>query len=122
MTVLKKTIRALLIALFWLLVWWGGSALYAKPLLLPSPFRVFETLFELLQTSDFYLVVLNSLKNILVGFLSALAIGILLAIATSRIRIMRDLLMPFMTVIKATPVASFIILAMLREALIISAI
>ena len=106
----KKALRAFLIALFWLLVWWGASALYAKPLLLPSPISVFKTLLDLLQTADFYLVVLNSLKNILIGFLSALVIGILLAIATSRLRIARDLLMPFMTVIKATPVASFIIL------------
>lgn len=107
---LKKICRVLLIAAFWFAVWWGAAELYAKPLLFPSPVKVLATLFELLTTANFYLVVLNSLKNILIGFLTALIAGVFLAFLTSKIKLLYDTVVPFMTVIKATPVASFIIL------------
>ena len=106
----KKICRILLIAAFWLFIWWGGALLYGKPLILPSPPDVLETLGELLQTKEFYLFTLNSLKNVLVGLILAILLGILLSVITSRSRLIRDLLLPLMTVIKATPVASFIIL------------
>ncbi len=105
-----KICRILLIAAFWLLVWWGGAALYGKPLILPSPPDVFKTLTELLQTGEFYLFTLNSLKNVLVGLLFAILLGILLSLITSHSKLIRELILPLMTVIKATPVASFIIL------------
>ena len=99
-----------MIAAFWLFVWWGGSALYGKPLILPTPLDVFATLWEMLKTKEFYLFTLNSLKNVLFGLLGAILVGTVLSVFTSYCKILRDLLLPIMTVIKATPVASFIIL------------
>ena len=110
MKYIKKACRILLIAAFWLAVWWGAAWAYGKPLLLPSPTEVFSTLFRLLGTGEFYLVVLQSLKNILIGFVGATAVGVALALLTSKIKLLYDVVVPFMTVVKATPVASFIIL------------
>ena len=87
--------------------------MYGKPLLFPSPIRVFDTLIDLLCTADFYLILFNSLVNILIGFILALAVGVILACITAQIKPLRDLFLPMMTVIKATPVASFIVLAMI---------
>lgn len=109
----KKICRILLIAAFWFFIWWVGAAIYGKPLLFPTPIAVFKTLINLLGTSEFYLVTLNSLANIFIGFFVALLLGILLAVLTSHISLLRDLLFPIMSVIKATPVASFIILLLI---------
>lgn len=106
----QKICRILLIAAFWFFVWWGGAALYGKPLILPSPTDVFLTLWEMIKTKEFYLFTLNSLKNVLVGLMIAVLAGILLSVFTSYCKFARDLFLPIMTVIKATPVASFIIL------------
>ena len=113
MRISNKILRFALILLFWILVWWIGAEVYGKPLLFPTPLAVLKTLAELLGTADFYLATLQSLKNIFFGFFAALLIGCLLAVLTARFKLLRDLLFPIMSVIKATPVASFIILLLI---------
>ncbi len=110
---LLRICRVLLIAAFWVSAWWLASYLFAKPLLLPSPLKVFTTLWELMGTEAFYLATARSLWNVLSGILVAIFSAILLAVLTHRFRILRELVAPLMTVIKATPVASFIILALI---------
>lgn len=110
---LRRICRILLIAAFWIGLWAVASWGVGKPLLLPSPAAVFSRLFELAQTAEFYTVVGNSLWNVLSGILVAVLGGCLLGVLTSHVPLLRDLLLPVMTVIKATPVASFIILALI---------
>ena len=113
MKILKKIGRALFVAAFWLGVWALAAYKFGKPLLFPSPLSVLKTLGELLKTKDFYIVTGNSIGNILMGTLSAILCASVLAVITSRIRFVRDLIHPVMAVVKATPVASFIILMLL---------
>lgn len=113
MKVLKKIGRALLVAAFWIAVWALAAHEFGKPLLFPSPVSVLKTLAKLLQTKEFYIVTATSIANILSGTLLAVLSACILAVATARIRILRDLIYPVMAVVKATPVASFIILMLL---------
>lgn len=113
MKLFKRICRVLLIAAFWLGLWTFGAWKVGKPLLFPSPLAVLNRLLELLQTAEFYRVTANSLWNILSGILIAVLSGSVLAVITSRISILREAILPVMTVIKATPVASFIILALI---------
>lgn len=113
MKISKRICRILLIAAFWMAIWWLAAYLAAKPLLFPSPHAVLKRLLELMQTKEFYLVAANSLFNILSGILIAVIGGCVLAVLTSRISLLREAILPVMTVIKATPVASFIILALI---------
>lgn len=113
MKILRRILRILLIAAFWIGVWAFASWRVGKPLLLPSPAAVAARLWELMQTAEFYRTALNSLWNIVTGILIAVLGGSLLAVLTSRIKLLREVLLPIMTVIKATPVASFIILALI---------
>ncbi len=110
---LLRICRVLLIAAFWVSVWHLASAWFDKPLLFPSPLKVLMTLFELMGTKEFYLATGRSLWNVLSGILAAVLSATLLAILTHRSRLLRDLISPIMAVIKATPVASFIILALI---------
>ena len=113
----KRTLTAvgrfLLPLVFWAAVWWLICLRVGKPLLLPSPGLVFKTLGELLQTRTFYRVTALSVWNVIRGILRAVFAGILLAYLTYRVRFLHDLLFPLMTVVKATPVASFIVLAII---------
>ncbi len=107
------TIRIPLIALFWIGVWAFAAWRVDLALLLPSPRAVLQCLGDLMQTKEFYFITLRSLWNVLYGIVTAVLLGTVLAILTSRIKLLREVLLPMMTVIKATPVASFIILALI---------
>lgn len=101
------------VLLFWLFVWQLCAAAVDVPLLLPGPKPVFCRLLELLRTAAFYQTVFFSMVRILTGFCAAIAAGSLLAVVTTALPFCRRLLAPLLGVIKATPVASFILLALI---------
>lgn len=109
----KKILRVLFPVLFWIGIWELAAWKLNNVLLFPNPRIVLKTLWELMQKKDFYIITANSLGNVLSGILLATLIGILLAILTYRISFLYDLFVPLMTVIKATPVASFIVLLLI---------
>lgn len=113
MKIVKRLCSIVLILLFWLGVWWLAAWRVGKPLLFPSPLPVVERLAEMMRTAEFYRITANSLFNVLKGILIAVLGGCILSAITSRIKLLRDAVLPLMTVIKATPVASFIILALI---------
>ena len=109
----KKSVR-LWAVVFWLLVWQGASmalaALYPHgALLLASPLSALARLGELAVTAVFWRTALTSAAHILGGFLLACALAIMLA---ARYRRAEELLAPLVSAVKAVPVASFIILAL----------
>ena len=99
--------------LFWLMLWQISSMALAKSLLLPSPLAVLARLMTLSREYAFWHAVGFSFGKIALGFLSATATGLLLASAASRFTAVRILLSPLMEAVKASPVASFIILLLL---------
>ena len=112
----KKSIR-LWAVVFWLLVWQGASmalaALYPHgALLLASPLSALARLGELAVTAAFWRTALTSAARILGGFLLACALAVVLAALAARYRRAEELLAPLVSVVKAVPVASFIILAL----------
>ena len=106
----RRLLRGLLIALFWLGLWQAASMLVNKPVLFASPLDTVLALWELLPTEDYWRSVLGSMERIALGFFLALVLGLLAGIAAYRLRLIRELLSPLLTVVKTVPVASFIIL------------
>lgn len=109
-------LRPLSVAL-WLLAWQGGSVALAAAyphggLLLASPVQAALRLLELLPSSAFWRAVGNSSLRIFGGFLLSCALALLLASLAAGRPWLRDLLGPPVAVVKAVPVASFIILAL----------
>lgn len=96
----------------WLLVWQVAGMALGQELLLPSPLAALRRLGELALTEPFWRAVGWSAARILGGFLLACLAGTALAALASRRRWMRELLAPLAAAVKATPVASFIILAL----------
>lgn len=110
---IKKMIKWLLITVFWIALWWiAATYIVRQELLLPSPMQVLQRLRELMQEKDFYIATLTSLLRIFIGILIAMILGVVCGILTAHISLLRELLSPILTIIKSTPVASFIILAL----------
>ncbi len=99
--------------LFWLAVWHIASVRIGKDILLVSPIEVVKTLFTFIREASFWHTVGFSFVRIVGGFFSALAAGVLLAALSFAVPFVRALLSPLTAAVKATPVASFIILALL---------
>lgn len=108
-----KPLRLLLPAAFWLAVWWGVSAWVGQELLVPSPAVVARRLGALAVTPLFWRSAGVSLLRILCGALAGTVLGTVCAGATCRFRAADWVLSPALRVVRAAPVASFIILVLL---------
>jgi NitT/TauT family transport system permease protein len=104
--------RGILVFVFWIAVWEMISLAVGLDLLVPSPLTVARVWAELALTSSFWLSAFLSLARVVAGFIAGTAIGALLAFLTHYIKPARLLLEPLIKVIRAVPVASFIILAL----------
>jgi NitT/TauT family transport system permease protein len=104
--------KSALVVVFWLAVWQAASMMVGKEVLLPSPLAVLVTLWDMLFATVFWRSALTSLWRIGFGFLLGLVLGVLLAAASAASRVVYTLLQPLMQMVRATPVASFIILAL----------
>ena len=113
-----KTPLRLWAVLFWLAVWQLAAMAMAAAyrhggLLLASPLTALGRLGELALTGDFWAALGRSAALILGGFLLSCALGTVCAALAARFRRLRELLSPLVAVVKAVPVVSFIILALI---------
>ena len=108
---LRKWLVGIAVAVFWLTAWTLFSGAVGEEILLPSPAKVCETLWTLWCTAAFWRSVGMSLLRILGGFVAAVVVGTLLAVLTTHCRPLHVLLSPLLHIVRAAPVASFIILA-----------
>ena len=109
----QEAIATVCAVAFWLFVWHFISVWVDSEIILVSPLRVVETLFTVVSDPAFLGTVAHSSARIVGGFFAAMALGVLLGWVSSRVWIVETLLRPITVVIKATPVASFIILVLL---------
>ncbi len=108
-----RILKILLVTAFWLFLWAGLARLVGRELLLPGPLVVLKRLGELILTADFWKTAAVSLLRILLGTVCGVIAGAALAILTARFRLLRALLSPLLTIVRATPVASFILLVLI---------
>lgn len=109
---LKKVLITLAVLLFWTGVWQVAFMLIGKEILVVSPLQVVQRLFELAQTAEFWKSIGSSFLRISSGYLLGVIFGTLLAVLTSSVSLLKELFYPLISLAKATPVASFIILAL----------
>ncbi|MCD7827984.1 MAG: ABC transporter permease subunit [Clostridiales bacterium] len=107
----KKILKRIIIAAFWLGAWQILSAVVGLEVLLPSPVSVVKALADEASTADFWLSVLYSIIRISIGFLLGTVLGTVTAVISAASKMFTEFLSPIIHIIKATPVASFIILA-----------
>lgn len=113
---LKRFLRTAAAAAFWLALWQAAALCAGRELILPSPLTVLRRLGALAGTGEFWLTAALSLGRILLGLAWGAAAGCALAALTSTLRWADTLLSPAIRMVRATPVASFILLVLLWTA------
>ena len=108
----KRRTGLMAAAVFWLAVWQAAAMAIGQEVFLVSPIQAAGTLMELLPQADFWQRVGFSAGHILLGFALGVVVSVLLAAAAERWAWVDTLLAPVIQLVKATPVASFIILAL----------
>ncbi len=101
-----------LVALLWLLLWQLIAVVVGKEILVPKPLAVLRRAWELMGDGEFWLDSGSTLLRVVLGFVEAALAGVVLSVLMYRYRALNAFLDPMLTVIKATPVTSFIILAL----------
>ena len=97
---------------FWLAVWQFAAVAIGQEVFLVSPLQAAGTLVQLLPQPDFWQRVGFSAGHILLGFLLGAVCSVVCSVAAEHWVWVDALLSPVMQLVKATPVASFIILAL----------
>ena len=110
---MKRFARGALTLAFWLAVWAALALLVHRELLLPAPWTVVRRLCELAATGAFWRITAVSIGRVLLGVAGAVVLGVALAAACMISKTADALLRPLMTVVKSTPVASFVVLALI---------
>ena len=110
---IKNILRGAGAAVFWITVWALCARAVGKELILPGPLRVARTLVSLAGTEPFWRSILTTFLRILTGYLAGVALASVLAVLTFSFKTADALLSPVIRIVRATPVASFIILLLL---------
>lgn len=110
---IKEILRRALISAFWIGVWWAIAKVVGLPKLLPGPGETALAFARLCGTEAFWRSVGMTLLRVALGYGCAVVGGVLLAVACHQVKGAEMLLSPLRTVIRATPVSSFILLVWL---------
>lgn len=110
---ISNKITKVLPVAFWLLVWQAAAVWIAQDVLLVGPLKVLGRLLELAGTFSFWSSIAFSLKRILAGLFLALLISVPTACFSYKNRIFSAMLEPVIQFMKATPVASIVILVLI---------
>ena len=100
----------IIVLCIWLIIWQITSMVLKNNVLLPTPESTMKSLYEQIKTLVFWKSIGNSLGKITIGYLAAWLLGIIMASLAYKYQSIRQFLSPFINVIKAIPIASFIIL------------
>ncbi len=106
----KKTAYVILPILFWFAVWEIAALIVDNPYFLPSISDTLPVLIKLITGKKFYISIVNTFFRVVSGLFLGTVAGIILSSLSVKFNALRSIITPFVSVIKATPVASFIIL------------
>lgn len=110
-SIIKKS-RKITILIFWIFIWELCSLFINQPLFLPSPFEVLKVLMTLIGSDYYWESVLSSLSRVILGLFLSIVIGIIVGISAGLNKFIEELLSPLIVCIRAIPVMSIIILAL----------
>lgn len=110
----KRNLNYKIVAVFfWIAIWQIASMIINKEMLLASPVAVIGAIIHLVGEGMFWSSIFRTFGSIAGGFFLAILLGLLFAVGSYLSLIFREMVTPLIKIIKTTPVASFIILALL---------
>lgn len=109
---MKKKLITAACVLFWLALWQVGAMLLKSDILLVSPIQAAARLIQLIPSGEFWRSVGFSAGRILLGFALGAVTGTVLALLAGKVHFVKTLLSPLVSAVKAVPVASITVLAL----------
>lgn len=106
----KKILTVFLSILFWILFWQICAVIVNKTYFLPSVPETFVALWKIIKTGLLFKTALYTFLRVILGLVLGIVIGTVLAISSYKFSIIKTILFPLISVIKSTPVASFIVI------------
>lgn len=97
---------------FWLLIWHIIATTVDLQIVLPTPISVLKKLLELAATTKFWTAILFSFVKIVSGIGIGIILALIISVLTAKVNTFNSLFSVPLNVIKSTPVASFIIMAL----------
>ncbi len=108
-SIIKKITLIIIITAIWLTIWQGIYFMVDNPLFVESPLNVFLRLADLAAEIDFWETIAYSIINIMQGFIFGIIFGMLMAFISIN-EFFDSFFAPVKVIVRATPVASFIML------------
>jgi NitT/TauT family transport system permease protein len=113
-SITKKDSIFTLISFFLIIAIWKIISLSVSlEIILPSPEKTIISLFNLLKTKDFFLIILLSIERGLIGFIISLILGLLIGFFSGFNKIFNKIFEPVLVIIRSTPVMSVILIALI---------
>lgn len=110
--IIYKTISVLSVILI-LIVWQLASIKSSNSLLVPSPIRVLVDLEGLIGKELFWIALANSLYRIILAFILSFFLSLLIGVAAGKSKAFYAFILPYLVIMRSTPVISFILLALI---------
>lgn len=108
-----KIIAAIGALVFWVGLWQFASYKINDPFFMPSPYDVMQRFGAAISDKAVLSAVASSLAGVVKGYVIGVLAGVFLAFVTTKVRVLYALFSPALSVIRATPVVSIIIVAFL---------
>lgn len=102
--------RKVIILAGWLIVWQLVNLWVGNDILMVGPLDTIEALFQNGLTVYFWKTIGCSVLRIATGFFAGTLLGFLLAVVSARFVLVEEIFSPVLSLIKAIPVASFVVL------------
>ena len=109
-----KALKTIISAVFILSVWEIAALIINDEFFLPDVLTTAESLFKILFSGVFFKVIFTALYRVGAGLVLGILLGILLATLCHKFDFLNAMFSPLISIMKATPVASIIVLLWIR--------
>lgn len=99
--------------IFLIVAWKLISLIIGSAIIFPSPESTLISLFNLVKTREFFLIILSSLERGIIGFILSFILGTAVGFAAGFNKTFNKLLEPVLVIIRSTPVMSVILIALI---------
>jgi NitT/TauT family transport system permease protein len=96
-----------------IIIWKLISLIINSAIIFPSPESTLVSLYNLVKTREFFLIILSSMERGIIGFIFSFILGTVIGFAAGFNKIFNKLLEPFLVIIRSTPVMSIILVALI---------
>lgn len=99
--------------LFIIFFLWAIISRFYDPIILPSPSLTLKALLNIITNKDFILIIGNTISKMITALLISFILGISLGIFMGLSKTLKNLIHPLVIFLQASPVISFILLALI---------